>query len=167
MGLTFDEAIAKVGTYLKNNDLSNLENNDKFFYIILNDLRQEYVPAVKMTPEQWNEFNNIRNDSVTFSDFWTQVFKQGMARPSISKLSERDLMTAWLDDENVEIIPNMKWFVARKLPNIGGNMLKCSEDGLLMYNAVKEAATQFDTKEEAEKWTNPLTEAVQLPVEDD
>lgn len=40
--MTFDEAIAKIGTYLKNNDLSNSDNNDRFFYIILNDLRKEY-----------------------------------------------------------------------------------------------------------------------------
>ncbi|AFY98479.1 hypothetical protein HL57_gp28 [Leuconostoc phage phiLNTR2] len=58
-----------------------------------------------------------------------------------------------------------KWFVIRKLPNTGGNMLKYSDEGLLMYNAIKEVATQFDTKEQAELWTNPLTEAVQLPVE--
>jgi len=40
MGLTFDEAIAKAGTYLKNNDISNSDNNDRFFYIIINDLRK-------------------------------------------------------------------------------------------------------------------------------
>jgi len=50
--MTFDEAIAKVGTYLKNNDLSNSDNNDRFFYIILNDLRKEYAPTVEMTKEQ-------------------------------------------------------------------------------------------------------------------
>lgn len=49
--MTFDEAIAKVGTYLKNNDLSNSDNNDRFFYMILNDLRQEYAPIVEMTKE--------------------------------------------------------------------------------------------------------------------
>ena len=67
--------------------------------------------------------------------------------------------------KTIEIVPDMKWFVVRKLPNTGGNMLKCSDEGSLMYNAIKEAATHFDTKEEAELWTNPLTEAVQLPVE--
>lgn len=67
-------------------------------------------------------------------------------------------------EETIEIVPEKKWFVVRKLPNTGGNMLKCSDEGLLMYNAIKEAATHFETKEEAEEWTNPLTEAVQLPV---
>ncbi|MCT3044342.1 hypothetical protein EFN38_05065 [Leuconostoc mesenteroides] len=50
--MTFDEAIAKVGTYLKNNDLSNSDNNDRFFHIILNELRQEYAPTVEMTKSQ-------------------------------------------------------------------------------------------------------------------
>jgi len=50
--MTFDEAIAKVGTYLKNNDLSNSDNNDRFFHIILNELRQEYAPTVEMTQTQ-------------------------------------------------------------------------------------------------------------------
>ena len=52
--MTFNEAMAKVGTYLKNNDLSNSDNNDRFFYIILNDLRKEYAPTVEMTKEQRN-----------------------------------------------------------------------------------------------------------------
>lgn len=50
--MTFDESEAKVGTYLKNNDLNNSDDNDRFFYIILNDLRQEYAPTVEMTKEQ-------------------------------------------------------------------------------------------------------------------
>lgn len=57
--MTFDEAIAKVGTYLKNNDLSNSDNNDRFFYIILNDLRQEYAPTVEMTKSQKEYLNSI------------------------------------------------------------------------------------------------------------
>lgn len=57
--MTFDEATAKVGTYLKNNDLSNSENNDRFFYIILNGLRQEYAPTVEMTKNKVKEVNSI------------------------------------------------------------------------------------------------------------
>lgn len=68
-------------------------------------------------------------------------------------------------EETIEIVPDMKWFVRRILPNAGGNMLYCNGEGELTYNYNKEYATQFDTKEEAELWTNPLTEAVQLPVE--
>ncbi|KAA8377134.1 hypothetical protein [Leuconostoc carnosum] len=57
--MTFDESIAKVGTYLKNNDLSNSDNNDRFFYNILNDLRQEYAPTVEMTKDKVKELNSI------------------------------------------------------------------------------------------------------------
>lgn len=68
-------------------------------------------------------------------------------------------------EEHIEVESNMKWFVRRILPNAGGNMLYYTDEGVLTYNNNKEHATKFDTKEEAEKWTNPLTEAVQLPVE--
>lgn len=69
-------------------------------------------------------------------------------------------------EELIEVDSNMKWFVRRILPNTGGNMLYCTESGELTYNYNKEYATQFDTKEQAELWTNPLTEAVQLTVEE-
>ena len=69
-------------------------------------------------------------------------------------------------EEHIEVESNMKWFVRRILPNAGGNMLYYTDEGVLTYNNNKEHATKFDTKEEAEKWTNPLTEAVRLPVED-
>lgn len=68
-------------------------------------------------------------------------------------------------EECIEVESNIKWFVRRILPNAGGNMLYCTDEGVLTYNNNKEHATQFDTKEEAERWVNPLTEAVQLPVE--
>ena len=68
-------------------------------------------------------------------------------------------------EEHIEVDSNMKWFVRRILPNAGGNMLYYTDEGVLTYNNNKEHATKFDTKEEAEKWTNPLTEAVHLPVE--
>lgn len=69
-------------------------------------------------------------------------------------------------EEHIEVESNMKWFVRRILPNAGGNMLYCTDEGVLTYNNNKEHATQFDTKEQAERWVNPLTEAVQLPVEE-
>ena len=68
-------------------------------------------------------------------------------------------------EEHIEVESNMKWFVRRILPNAGGNMLYYTDEGVLTYNNNKEHATKFDTKEEAELWTNPLTEAVHLPVE--
>mgnify|MGYP004701733865 CR=1 FL=1 len=55
--------------------------------------------------------------------------------------------------------------VAYMIKTAGGNMLYYTDEGVLTYNNNKEHATKFDTKEEAELWTNPLTEAVYLPVE--
>lgn len=57
--MTFDEATSKVGTYLKNNDLNNSDDNDRFFHIILNELRQEYAPTVEMTRNKVKEVNSI------------------------------------------------------------------------------------------------------------
>ena len=54
--MTFDNAMAMVGTYLKNTDLSNSDNNDKFFYTILNDLREEFEPIVTMTLREAKTF---------------------------------------------------------------------------------------------------------------
>ena len=71
-------------------------------------------------------------------------------------------------EETIEIIPEMKWFVRvdSQIPLPNENIYL--DDELIVYphyDSPKSSAHQFDTKEEAEKWTNPLTEAVQLPVE--
>jgi len=96
---------------------------------------------------------------------------------------QKELAQLWSDfdpdnpDETIEIIPTMKWFVVSKEANKrSGNYntifsLDISDtNGIyreLSYDQIGRYAYQFDTKEEAEKWTNPLTEAVQLPVEDE
>lgn len=72
-------------------------------------------------------------------------------------------------DETIEIVPNMKWFVRSKEPEGEDE----DEDYLFLSGSnlddldylVFDYAMAFDTKEEAELWLNPLTEAVQLPVE--
>ncbi len=70
--------------------------------------------------------------------------------------------------KTIEIVPDMKWFVRSKRASSFGNYIYLkkieSDDKVTAFN-LKSVAEQFDTKEEAEKWTNPLTEAVQLPVE--
>ncbi|TOZ06283.1 hypothetical protein [Leuconostoc pseudomesenteroides] len=72
----------------------------------------------------------------------------------------------------IEIVPDMKWFVRSKEPD--GEyyyyLLKNNDDPMLDYEPSKNPYKEymnFGTKEEAERWTNPLTEAVQLPVEGD
>ncbi|MDY5163311.1 hypothetical protein RQW99_01940 [Leuconostoc falkenbergense] len=83
-------------------------------------------------------------------------------------------------EKTIEIVPDMKWFVRSKekyeadivqgLPESGYLYLTDGGSYSVEYcemTTFKDDATQFDTKEEAEKWTNPLIEAVQLPVDDD
>jgi len=83
-------------------------------------------------------------------------------------------------EETVEIVPDMKWFLRSKTEIIY-QLLESKKQGYthsyLMHNSVRhisyeplfkdelEKAIKFDTKEEAEQWTNPLTKAVQLPAE--
>ncbi|KDA51372.1 hypothetical protein L963_1477 [Leuconostoc mesenteroides subsp. cremoris T26] len=81
--------------------------------------------------------------------------------------------------EPVEQLHPMKWFVRSKQQYQPDMDFGISESGYLyltqgnIYSIeyyemapFKDEAQQFDTKDQAEKWTNPLTEAVQLPVED-
>ncbi len=78
-------------------------------------------------------------------------------------------------ESNIEIVPTMKWFVRSKKRDDEGDFEFISgietpdawgysknHNGV---NDPRACAYAFDTKEEAELWLNPLTEAVQLPVE--
>ena len=69
-------------------------------------------------------------------------------------------------EETIEIVPNMKWFVRSKKRDDEGYYLFLSGSNLddLEYFGF-DYAMAFDTKEQAELWLNPLTEAVQLAVE--
>ena len=60
--IAFDEAMAMVGTYLTNNDLSNSYNNDRFFYIVLNGLRNKYAPTIEMTEGQRRALLEAKKD---------------------------------------------------------------------------------------------------------
>lgn len=87
---------------------------------------------------------------------------------------EKSLINAQFDyselKKTIEIVPDMKWFVRSKELNLENNYYyfvgKRPDDYWPTYG-YKRAAKHFDTKGEAEKWKNPLTEAVQLPVEDE
>lgn len=115
--MTFDEAIAKVGTYLKNNDLSNSDNNDRFFYIILNDLREKYAPTIEMTENQKNAFDkakrvlNTRDLALNFGQEWTildevsgKVFGHGQGEATNEQIEA--IMQAWLHPETIKVVDN-------------------------------------------------------------
>ncbi|WP_273708217.1 hypothetical protein [Leuconostoc mesenteroides] len=74
--------------------------------------------------------------------------------------------------KTIEIVPDMKWFVRGKKPNGGyyaflESIVRLKQNWCYSNDKQKpyKTAVKFDTKEEAELWLNPLTEAVQLPVE--
>lgn len=148
---------------------------------------EQLHPRVKMTQSEFDEWKEVFDDYEFFSD----AFSQGVTVERHTKLFKKlyltkhdDLSsleievkfaTLWANynpdnpEETIEIIPSMKWFVRSKERNSEKNYYyfvgKRPTDYWQLYG-YKMAAKQFDTKEEAEKWTNPLTEAVQLPVEE-
>lgn len=111
--MAFDEAMAKVGTYLKNNDLSNSDNNDRFFYIILNDLQKQYAPTVKMTKEQKRILKEYREPGLYDGDYAFNAFFDDTCAPRLNSmrdnnlydnLTEFQLMQAWLHPETIKIV---------------------------------------------------------------
>ena len=139
-------------------------------------------PRVKMTQAEFDEWQIIMkqlpnspytflsiiySNLDTFKNLYNRLFDLcGNSNPKFQVELSNLYMSYRTDNpaETIEIVPNMKWFVEKKKFNGDYKFLKINEKDL-HYNHLKEQATQFDTKEEAEKWTNPLTEAVQLPVE--
>ncbi|MFT9082995.1 hypothetical protein [Leuconostoc pseudomesenteroides] len=129
--------------------------------------KEQLHPRVKMTKNQHKQFESYKVDKNNFYHFWQSLLVDEVSL--LKEFSERELMFVWLDEELIEIVPNMKWFVRSKETNrteYNDFLLIDSERIHGWYPFVdKKIATQFDTKEQAEQWTNPLTEAVQLPVE--
>ncbi|MGB4824002.1 MAG: hypothetical protein WBP82_03725 [Leuconostoc mesenteroides] len=124
---------------------------------------------VKMTKKQHKQFGNYKTNKNDFYDFWQSLLVDDVSL--FKEISERNLMLAWLDDRTIEVVPDMKWFVRSKEKYQGfymllGNLNELRDPWIFTkQDNFTSFATEFDTKEEAEKWTNPLTEAVQSPVE--
>ena len=147
---------------------------------------EQLHPRVKMTQAEFDEWKDLYNRSVMFSEAseitdldnsynYENIRKKiwvGNRENNIENEAIFARLYADFDPDNpeetIEIVPDMKWFVRSKKTN--GSY---QYDYLSRFYAgtsspkygVKNLAIQFDTKEEAEKWTNPLTEAMQLPVE--
>ncbi|MDG9745752.1 hypothetical protein [Leuconostoc falkenbergense] len=141
---------------------------------------EQLHPRVKMTQAEFDEFKILKSlnptaDLIailkTVSKFKYKNFQSRFVCGSIENQTE--FATLWLRcryerlEELIEIVPDMKWFVRSKEPEdedeyylfLSGSNL----DDLEYFGF--DYARAFDTKEGAEKWLNPLTEAVQLPVE--
>lgn len=125
---------------------------------------EQVHPRVKMTKKQHKQFENYKTNKNDFYNFWQSLLVDDVSL--FKEISERNLMLAWLDDRTIEIVPNMKWFVRSKTSDEKyGYWYLHKTEHYFFHEYIKELSTQFDTKEEAEEWKNPLTEAVQLPVE--
>lgn len=138
---------------------------------------EQLHPRVRMTEKQYDRlmWDKSHTNLLTCLDYFfihDDNYKFGLPSENLKGvLTQEDIALAWLNpEETIEIFPDMKWFVARNDTSDDHRFLSknvINLDNELNYAALKKSAKQFDTKEEAEKWTNPLTEAVQLPVEDE
>ena len=150
--------------------------------------KEQLQPKVQMTQAEFNEFNKLLlSSAVTIYEVIDTIYKDNGKMNEFLHLYQRlfnrndklelenqlEFSKLWANfnidnpKETIEIVPDMKWFVRSKEP----------EDDLLDFIFLSgsnlddldylgfDYAMAFDTKEEAELWTNPLTEAVQLPVE--
>ncbi|QHJ76633.1 MAG: hypothetical protein [Bacteriophage sp.] len=148
-------------------------------------------PRVKMTQAEFDEFKKLlsvgisaiyeafdvidsdRGEMDEFEQLYNRLFTNGVneqAKQQIEFAKLWDSLSTCSAEETIEIVPDMKWFVRSKKPLEKGKYLylenTISNHLAPEYHQIKLAYSQrFDTKEEAEKWTNPLTEAVQLSVE--
>lgn len=149
---------------------------------------EQLHPRVKMTKAEFDEWKEVFDDYEFFSDAfsqgvtverYTKLFKKlySTKHDDLSSLEiEVKFATLWANynpekpEETIEIVPGMKWFVQRNDTKDRYRFLSkdiVTSDNEFNYSSLKYSAKQFDTKEEAEKWTNPLTEAVQLAVEEE
>lgn len=149
---------------------------------------EQLHPRVKMTQAEFDEWKELDFENNIFG-LLSQLLDD-VTEPDYQNLTKRiygtngdgiednykqiELANLFIDynpdnpDETIEIVPDMKWFVRvdSQIPLPDENIYL--DDELIVYphyDSPKSSAHQFDTKSEAEKWTNPLTEAVQLPVE--
>ena len=137
-------------------------------------------PRVKMTKKQYNRLMWDKENTDLFQclDYFHEHdgnSKFGALTEDLrGDLAPEDIARAWLDEETIEIVPTMKWFVRSKERDNDGDYafltgIVNTNDWIYskQHDDVIGMLYPFDTKEEAEKWTNPLTEAVQLLVDDE
>jgi len=139
-------------------------------------------PRVKMTQAEFDEFKQLWGSN----DFWSSAENDILSYPQYEKLRNKiffndtevdvkntnDFAIIWANynperpEETIEITPEKKWFV--QLANTKAQtrflhkfIISCS----LNYGTSKEYAQPFDTKEQADEWTNPLTRYKRKPKE--
>lgn len=140
--------------------------------------KEQLQPRVKMTQKQYDRlmWDKSHTNLLACIDYFFEHddnYKLGLPSENLrGNLTQEDIARAWLNpEETIEIVPDMKWFVRSKKSDINGHgwlsIIDKYQTPVYQYNNDKPLSSfvSFDTKEEAELWTNPLTEAVQLPVD--
>lgn len=134
---------------------------------------EQLRPRVKMTHAEFETIKAIKQKYNLLSDALNSTAFFGDEKQQSEKQIEFANLFINLDlnnpEETIEIVPNMKWFVRSKKKDVTDGdfeyLSKFHLSGVPSYRPTKRIAAYFNTKEQAELWTNPLTEAVQLPVE--
>lgn len=150
---------------------------------------EQLHPRVKMTQAEFDEFKKLlsvgistiyealdvidsdRGEINEFEQLYNRLFTNGV-NEQVKQQNEFaklwDSLLTYSPEETIEIVPDMKWFVRSKEPEEDEDEYYLFLSGYNLDDLdylVFDYARAFDTKGEAEKWTNPLTEAVQLEVE--
>ncbi|MBZ5958159.1 hypothetical protein [Leuconostoc gasicomitatum] len=181
------EEIKPVAYRFKNEGIMRYGTDDKYplgKWDIVEPLytKQQLQPRVKMTREQAGDFKDLHEQYSLLSNALNSIYevKHSPMKLWITKGKPRqnEMMFAKLwagfnalhPEETIEIIVENKWFV-RSINDPYLFLLKDSDShdtyGYFDDDDDLSEAKQFDTKEQAEEWTNPLTEAVLLPVGDE
>lgn len=151
--------------------------------------KEQLQPRVKMTRAEFDEFNILKKHHST-EDLISilRVVNGGkyinlQSRLVCSIENQVEFANLWQSclyerpEETIEVLPDNKWFVRSKEADEDGDWLFLSNisknkfNDRYCYSRDKKGVLSinshaFDTKEEAEKWCNPLCEAVLLPVEE-
>ncbi|MBZ6000938.1 hypothetical protein [Leuconostoc gelidum] len=153
--------------------------------------KEQLQSRVKMTQAEFDEFQKLVEQEY---DLYSAISEIGDINlcPNLydrlfgsvdNKSKQNEFAVLWANFEEfepqktIEIIPEKKWFVRSK--ETDGDEDWAFLNGIEKpddwgYSRDKEdvknprnIAYPFDTKEQADEWTNPLTEAVLLPVGDE
>ncbi|MCM6831238.1 hypothetical protein [Leuconostoc mesenteroides] len=149
---------------------------------------EQLHPRVKMTQAEFDEFHDLFEKDFDLYSAITEISDTNLRTTLYDRLftgtqkdkdRQNEFAVLWANynplepEETIEIVLDKKWFVRSKKANSSGHY--CFRSGVKHFGDYYYAkdkndnkkAYPFDTKEEAEKWTNPLIEAVQLPVEEE
>ncbi|QAT27251.1 hypothetical protein EQZ98_03530 [Leuconostoc mesenteroides] len=156
---------------------------------------EQLHPRVKMTQAEFDEFHDLFEKDFDLYSAITEIADTNLRITLYDRLftgtqkdkdRQNEFAILWANynplepEETIEIVQNMKWFVRSKEQYEPDMDQGISESGYLyltqgdIYSieyhemtTFKDEATQFNTEDEAKTWTTPLTEAVQLAVEDE